>query len=162
LATTRRSSKPGDITPTQLQHGIVKGYRSGLEEVTSTHLEAEGFPDCWEVTKVRYVVPARNATYTPDFTPVPDYPLHIETKGVFDAADRQKMILVKDQNPGLDIRFVFSNANAPIYTGPGKRSPTTNAMWAAKHGFNYAHRKIPPEWFAEFRTIAASLKKRRK
>ena len=47
--------------------------------------------------------------------------IHLEVKGLFDVQSRHKMLLVKQQHPDLDIRFVFSNANAPIYKG----SPTS-------------------------------------
>lgn len=56
------------------------------------------------------------------------------------------MILVKTQYPALDIRFIFSNANAKIAKG----SKTTYAMWAAKNGFPYAHKVAPIEWLTEF------------
>ena len=52
------------------------------------------------------------------------------------------MSLIKKQYPELDIRFVFMNANNKIYKG----SKTTYAMWANKHGFEWAEKNIPEEW----------------
>lgn len=53
--------------------------------------------------------------------------------------------MVRGQHPDLDIRFVFSNANARI----AKNSGTTYAMWAEKLGFKWAHREIPAAWLTE-------------
>ena len=55
------------------------------------------------------------------------------------------MALVVDQNPDLDIRMVFSNANTRI----AKSSPTTYAIWCDKHGIKYASKTIPLEWIQE-------------
>jgi hypothetical protein len=64
---------------------------------------------------------------------------------LFQTADRQKHIYVRGQHPDLDIRFVFSNAQARI----SKVSGTTYAMWADKHGYKWAHRTIPASWLSE-------------
>lgn len=90
-----------------------------------------------------YTIPASKHQYTPDFV-LPNG-IIIEAKGIFDAADRAKHLLIKKQYPNLDIRFVFSNAKAKIYKG----SKTTNAAWCEKHGFPYANREIPSAWFRE-------------
>jgi hypothetical protein len=100
-------------------------------------------PVRYEKEKVSYRVPERMADYTPDFK-LPNG-IFIEGKGQFDASDRQKMLLVKEQHPKLDIRFVFTNPNAPIYKG----SPTTQAMWATAQGFKFAKGLIPDSWFEE-------------
>lgn len=94
--------------------------------------------------KLKYTVPEKVRTYTPDFI-VDGGRIIIETKGLFTTEDRQKMKLVKEQHPDLDIRFVFSNANARI----AKRSPTTYAKWAESNGFPWAHKTIPLEWLKE-------------
>lgn len=39
----------------------------------------------------------------------------IEIKGYFTATDRKKHLLVKEQNPELDIRFVFGNSKNRIH-----------------------------------------------
>ena len=53
-----------------------------------------------------------------------------------------KHLEIKKQHPELDIRFVFSNSRNKIE----KRSKTTYGMWAEKHGFMYADKRIPDEW----------------
>ena len=69
----------------------------------------------------------------------------METKGRFTVSDRQKHLLIKEQQPELDIRFVFSNQNAKLYKG----SKTTYAQWCEKNGFQYAHKTIPDDWLSE-------------
>jgi hypothetical protein len=66
----------------------------------------------------------------------------IETKGRFVTADRQKHILILEQHPHLDIRFVFSSSRTRI----SKKSRTTYATWCESHGFQYADRLIPEAW----------------
>lgn len=69
----------------------------------------------------------------------------IETKGLFQTDDRKKHRLIKAQYPDLDIRFIFSNANAKI----AKKSKTTYAKWAEDCGFKWAHRDLPQAWLTE-------------
>lgn len=127
-------------------------YRSRLEDRIATQLEEAGVPFDYEGYKIKYQVPARNARYTPDFPlgPKGNPTIIIEAKGRFrTTADRQKLALVKEQHPDLDLRLIFQNANLPIYKG----SPTTYAMWADSHGFKYADKgKVPEEWLSEIKT----------
>jgi len=120
-----------------------KSFRSGLEESILKDLAAVGVNDCYETIKIPYLVPETNRTYTPDFV-LPNG-IIIESKGMFPTEDRQKMKLVKEQNPELDIRMVFSNPNAKIYKG----SPTSHAKWCETHGFKWAKKTIPLEWIQE-------------
>jgi len=126
--------------------GIKHGFRSGLEDKIAKQIEEAGLPVIYEQERVEYIVPARPAKYTPDFKlPKPGGFFYVETKGRWVTADRQKHLLLKEQFPDLDIRFVFSNANAKLYKG----SPTTYAAYCEKHGFTYAHKVIPDEWLHE-------------
>lgn len=123
---------------------LANGFRSGLEAKISDDLKEKGVPFDYEKLKIKYVIPQREATYTPDFQLLANG-IIVESKGIFDAEDRKKHILIKQQHPELDIRLVFSRANAPIYKG----SPTTHAKWAEHHGFKYAEKLIPDEWLRE-------------
>jgi hypothetical protein len=120
------------------------GFRSGLEAKISEDLKSKGVPFSYETLKIAYTVPARGAKYTPDFLLLSNG-IIVEGKGIFDAEDRKKHLLIKQQHPELDIRFVFSRANAPIYKG----SPTTHANWAEHHGFKYAEKLVPDAWVKE-------------
>jgi hypothetical protein len=116
------------------------GFRSGLEEKIAKQLQEAGVKVEYETTKIRYIVPESLHTYTVDFV-LPNG-IMIETKGRLVVADRKKHILIKEQHPELDIRFVFQNSKNPIRKG----SKTTYADWATKHGFKYADKEIPDEW----------------
>ena len=118
-------------------------YRSGLEEKLAEQLEGLGLPVVFEQFEVPYVIPASDHKYTPDFV-LPNGVI-IEGKGIFDADDRKKHVLIRQQHPQLDIRFVFTNSKTKLYKG----SPTTYAAWCEKHGFLYADKFIPKAWTAE-------------
>lgn len=120
-------------------------YKSKLEERVAQQLTDAGCPFEYESEKLKYVVPARNATYTPDF--ILNKKIYVETKGwLRSAAERQKMVLVKQAHPDKDIRLVFQNAQNKIY----RNSPTSYAKWADDHGFLWADGgKVPEEWLEE-------------
>lgn len=129
-----------------VQVGLTHGFRSGLEEVNAAHLKAHGIPVLFEEIKIKYLVPAKERTYTPDFG-LPNGVI-AETKGRFMPEDRAKHLFVRACHPGLDIRFVFQNPNAKVSKG----SKTTYAMWAEMHGFKWAKKLIPIEWAKEPQT----------
>lgn len=81
--------------------------------------------------------------YTPDLTlTFKDGTIrYIECKGYFDTEDRSKHLLIKQQHPDMDIRFIFM-ANNKIH----KLSTTRYSDWCDKHGFKYAFRQVPEEW----------------
>ena len=101
----------------------------------------------YESEKVHYLIPESSHVYTPDFRIVTKSGkvILIETKGRFLLEDRQKHLHIKQQYPDLDIRFVFQSPGTRI----DKRSSTTYAMWAVKHGFKWAGKTVPEEWLEE-------------
>jgi hypothetical protein len=123
------------------------GYRSGLEDQISEQLKFTGKTWSYESEKLKYTVPERIATYTPDFILIKKdgSKMYIETKGRFTTADRKKMKLVKEANPKLDIRLLFQTPNNKII----KTSKTTYADWADKHGYLWAAKEIPTKWLEE-------------
>ena len=123
------------------------GYRSGLEDKISEQLKFTGKSWSYESEKLKYTVPERIATYTPDFILIKKdgSKMYIETKGRFTTADRKKMKLVKEANPELDIRLLFQTPNNKII----KTSKTTYADWADKHGYLWAAKEIPIKWLEE-------------
>lgn len=85
----------------------------------------------YEVTKISYTVPESKHTYTVDWTLLSG--LLIETKGYLsDHQERNKYVLLKQQYPSLDLRFVFDNPNK--LCGGTKYS---HAKWADKYGFKW-------------------------
>ncbi len=126
------------------QIGYANGFRSGLEGKVSVALDNAGYTYAYEGYRVEYVWPARKSKYTPDF-PLLHNGIIVETKGRFLTEDRQKHLLIKEQHPDLDIRFVFSNSKTRI----SKASQTTYAKWCETHGFLYADKSIPQDWLDE-------------
>jgi len=124
---------------------IKAGYRSGLEETIANQLQKKDIPFEYEnkANIVKYVIPASDHTYLPDFK-LPNG-IIVETKGRFVLADRKKHKLIKEQYPDLDIRFVFSNSNTKISKG----SKTTYASWCEKLDIPYADKTIPQSWLDE-------------
>ena len=117
----------------------VEGYRSGLERTLAEQLEQAKVPYKYEGERIAYT-DTRPHKYTPDFT-LPNG-IRIEGKGIFDADDRTKHLLIRQQHPSVDIRFVFSSSKRRL----SKTSKTTYAAWCVKHGFLYADKCIPKEW----------------
>ena len=90
--------------------GLANGYRSGLEQTIAEQLRSHKIDVLYETDRINYVVPSRVAKYTPDFKlPKKNGIWFLETKGIWAVADRAKHLLIKDQQPQIDIRFVFSN-----------------------------------------------------
>ena len=126
-------------------HAVKNGFRSGLEETISNQLTEKQVDFQYEskANAIKYIKPSTNHTYLPDFK-LPNG-IIVETKGRFVAADRKKHLLIKEQSPELDIRFVFQNAKTKL----SKASKTTYADWCTKNGFIYADKTIPLEWINE-------------
>ena len=91
-------------------------YRSGLEKEVAAYLRQNQ-------KKVRYEV------------------LKVEWEDLRYRKHRE----IQRQHPELDIRFVFSNANAKLYKGAKSRY----CNWCEQHKFQWAHRVIPEEWLKE-------------
>jgi hypothetical protein len=58
-------------------------------------------------------------------------------------------MLIKEQNPLIDIRFVFMNANMKL----NKTSKTSYGFWCDQHGFKWAENKIPDEWLTKKKKV---------
>ena len=121
---------------TATRGGSIPNYRSGLERTVVANLKRRGHEFSYETLKLPYVIPH---VYNPDLI----FPngLIVEIKGRFMKGDAAKMIAVKKAHPHLDIRFLFSNAEAKI---PGQKG--TYAQWCLKHGFQFCSETIPEDW----------------
>jgi hypothetical protein len=120
-----------------------KGHKSGLETKINEQLRIQGIDGEYEQHEIAYVVPATHHTYKPDFK-LPNG-IYIESKGWFLPEDRKKHLLIKEQHPEIDLRFVLQSPNGKIYKG----SKTTYAQWCEKNGFKWAKKEIPQEWLDE-------------
>jgi len=113
-------------------------FRSKFEQRVADNLVARKIEFEYEKDRIKYTVPSVERTYTPDFT---IGTLIVEAKGLFDYDSRAKMLLVKEQNPTLDIRLLFMR-DQPIR----RNSETMYSDWCEKHGFKYAFKEVPSEW----------------
>lgn len=138
------TKKKKKISKSQMQRGIIEGYRSGLESSVGAQLNAAKVR--WEYESERIPFIPKTRSYTPDFIiKGKDVKMYVETKGRFFASDRSKHLLIKEQHPQLDIRFVFTNPNQKLYKG----AKTTYGDWCEKHGFSFSKGSIPDSWLRE-------------
>ena len=117
-------------------------YRSKFEVKVAADLGKRKIDFQYEKVSFDYVPKIRN--YTPVFY-LPESKIYIETKGRLTTNDRVKHLLIKEQYPDLDIRFVFVNANNKI----SRTSKTTYANWCDRHKFLWAESLVPMEWLNE-------------
>jgi len=118
----------------------IREYRSGLEDKIRSQLEEQQIEFDYEKLKLKYTIPEKEHTYTPDFQ-IKKNKLIIECKGLFSADDRRKMLLVTQQHPELDIRMLFQRDN---YIR--KNSKTKYSDWCIKNRIKFAIGLIPAEW----------------
>jgi hypothetical protein len=112
-------------------------YRSWFEHEIA--LDLKGTRAKYEPITIAY---KKSHTYKPDWV-LPNG-IIIEAKGRFTSVDRAKHLLVKQQNPTLDIRFIFKYNNR-LYKG----SETRYSTWCEKNGYLYEFNKVPREWIRE-------------
>lgn len=130
-------------------------YASKFEGRIGAYLEERGVPFKYESYSYEYDEPlrknrascmecgstnlVRTGWYTPDFFLGSGF--IIETKGRFTAADRRKMVAVKEQHPDAKIVLLFMRDNK-IH----RRSQTKYSDWCEKHGYDYAIGTPKEEW----------------
>jgi hypothetical protein len=123
------------------QIAIKYGFRSGLEMQLDESLKQYGIQSEYESHVINYIKPETKHKYHPDFRIVKSdgTEVFLETKGRWVLQDRQKMKLIKEQYPNLDIRIIFQNADSRL----SKSSKTTYGQHATKLGYVwYDFRKI--------------------
>ena len=132
-------------------------YRSGLEDKVHEQLTKKKIKFEYEPfdKKIVYTIPESVHKYTPDFvlTTATGKTIYVETKGIWDSDDRKKHLLIRQQHPEIDIRFVFTRSKARIRKGSkttyadicngGGRGVFKNVVWL------YADKLIPKEWLNE-------------
>lgn len=133
-------------------------YKSKLERVNANHLEESGVDYLYEPKegKIEYVKPATKHLYTPDFilrTKGSGRIIVVETKGIWDYADRYKHAVIKRLYPSLDIRFVFTRSATK--TSKGAKQSYADICEGRGRGlfkgltWQYADKKIPLAWINE-------------
>lgn len=120
--------------------------RSTLEDKVAEELKKILGTDVskyYEAETLEYTVPSKTRKYTPDFKLAEG--VFIETKGIWDKEDRDKILLLKEQRPDIMILMLFWNANYKIYP----KSKTTYGAFCHANGIQYADIKkdgVPKEW----------------
>jgi len=129
------------------KHRKVAGQlmRSGFEKKVANSLGSKGTTYKYESCTIPYKIPESSHKYVPDFE-LPNG-IFLEAKGKLDRVTRKKMLLVVEQNPDKDIRFVFMRDN---YIAKG--SKTKYSDWAKKNNIKYTVSvlgEVPDEWLVE-------------
>jgi len=121
---------------------VDRGFRSKYEAAVAKDLTDRGHTFKYEPRRFKYQAVH---FYTPDLV-LPNG-IYVELKGYLKPTDRTKLLAVRDQHPEIDLRLVFQRAKTKL----NKASEYTYADWANKHGFIWAERTIPEEWFSDER-----------
>ena len=142
-----KQKKRTSTSKTQKEVLLKHGVRSGLEDVICQELSEKGVPYKYEELTLEYIQPEKKRKYTPDIVleKTDGSEIIIEIKGRWVTADRQKISMIKDQYPDMDLRMVFSNSRSKI----SKKSKTTYGDYCDKLGIPYADKTIPEEWLKE-------------
>ena len=119
-----------------------KGFRSEFERGIALWLIKNNIIYEYETMYLEYQ--PRIKRYTPDFY-LSKQDIFVEAKGFWDLADRQKHLLVKEQNKKFDIRLLFVNAKNKL----NKSSKTTYGEWCDKHDILWAEKMIPKKWLTK-------------
>jgi len=125
-------------------------FRSKFEKTVWDKLK-RAFRACkYEPDKYKYIQPAIDRTYVPDFkTGTSD--VYIEAKGKLDLETRKKMVWFKQCQPNIRIIFLFMNSDVKIRKG----SKTTYGDWATKEGFEWLDAR--KDWISDYKKL---IKKR--
>ena len=131
------------------------GKRSKFEERIAKELTDAGATYSYESIQLEYDEPLRKnlarcadcgskdllrtGWYTPDFVLASG--LVIETKGYFTAADRRKMLAVKEWHHDLTIVLLFERDNKIR-----KNSNNHYSDWCKKNGYDYSIGTFKQEW----------------
>ena len=136
---------------TALKHGFRSGLEDDFYQFAMGILPKDKHHTLLYESKecvVKYVVPEETHKYTPDFVFSTAKNIILETKGLFSAQDRKKHLLVREQHPELDVRFIFYNANQRLT----RTSKTRYRDWCDKNGFKWcawADRVTVEQWIKE-------------
>jgi len=121
-------------------------FKSKLEEKVWQMLKKD-FPSTkYEPEKYKYIQPAVERTYTPDFK-TGRRKIYLEAKGKLDLETRKKMLWFKECNPDIRIIFLFQNPDNKLT----KRSKTTYWEWAEANGFEWLD--FRKDWLGTYKRI---------
>lgn len=146
-----------------IKAALLRGFRSVAEMRFHDAVAKQGLVFRYEdlAQKVEYVIPSRREKYLSDFFFVKKDggTMFVDIKGEWDAKDREKFFLLKQQHPDMDLRIIF--LSDPRTTWIGKRGGTSYAdictlgkgtgTWKT-FSMPFAYKTMPPSWAAEIVT----------
>lgn len=127
--------------------------RSGYEDKVAENLELNNLDFGYEDVTVEYVTKRK---YKVDFSFKNG--ILLESKGYFKSSDRTKHLRIKEQNPDLDIRFLFQADNWLT-----SKKSSRYSDWCKRHGFKYhvsPTGEIPKEWIKEIKNATKKTNSR--
>ena len=132
-------------------------YRSKFESTIGHQLECSRTDYKYEDPEgsIRYVIPEKTGRYLPDFIirTRSGNSIVIEAKGLWTYEDRYKHLLIRQQHPDIDIRFVFQRSSNRISKGSKISYKDIcegrgRGVWAGVT-WPYSETTIPEEWLKE-------------
>ena len=121
------------------------GYRSNFEFTFAKELKKYSLHAEYEADKIKYEQPAVIRNYCPDWKIKEN--VYIETKGVFTAADRKKLLNVRRCNPHITVYMLFMSSRNTLR----KTSSTTYGEWCDKNEVEWADIKDIKRWKGWFK-----------
>jgi len=152
----QRASRKGSVRKTRSTK--TGAFRSKLEGTVAKQLDLYRVAYEYEPKdgKISYRIPSTEHTYNPDFviTKKDGSKMNIEAKGIWDYDDRYKHLLIRQQHPEKDIRFVFLRSQTKIRKG--SKTTYADVCNGKSRGIFKGHTwlysdggKIPTNWFKE-------------
>lgn len=158
LAQEERARVLAKLSP--MRKALIRGFRSIAEMQFSDRLTSIGLVFKYEdqAQKKQYEVPAKKKWYLCDFfIPKRDgTTMFVDFKGEWDAQDREKFLLLKQQYPDMDLRIVFHGDPYRTFITKTRTTSYADICTAGKGtgkwkelSIPFAHKDMPQEWLAE-------------
>jgi len=111
-------------------------FRSQFEASVAKDLHGRGVVFEYETERVFYSI---SYTYVTDFTIPEEFsvtgePIYVECKGWLRPEDKRKILAIKADNPGMDLRLLFQSRNAK------------NIQWCQKNNIRFGIGTVPTRW----------------
>lgn len=121
-----------------------RSTRNPFEKAVEQQLKKAKVKYEYEAEWLAYTLELR---YLPDFVLRTDPPLYVECKGWLRPEDKQKLLAVRRQHLGIDLRILFQTNNKK------------QIKWAEKNKFIYAVGTIPTEWLTSKKSQSSKTSK---
>jgi hypothetical protein len=119
------------------------GMRSIGEVRCAADMEKRGIKYKYEPFKMWYTYAPKDHYYTPDFTVQVNDRLILEYKGKMTKGTRDKLVAIKESNPGKRICIIFEKPNNKLSS---RKNSWRYWEWAEKMGFEWSEHYVKEEW----------------